>query len=47
MKSAKPSIGISKRSRGKTSTAAPAFAGQSTIKEIHVDPTIEIGRAHV
>ena len=40
MKSAKPSIRTSKRSRGKTSTAAPAFGDQSAIKEIRVDPTI-------
>ena len=38
MKSAKPSIGTSKRQRGEASTAAPTYGDQPATKEIHVDP---------
>ena len=42
MKSAKPSTGKSKRSRGETSTTAPTFGTMSTAKETFVDLTVVV-----
>ena len=38
MKSAEPSIGTSKSSRGEASTAAPTFGAMPATEEVHVDP---------
>ena len=42
MKSAEPSIGTSKRSKGEASSTAPAFGAMLVAKEIHVDLTTAV-----
>ena len=39
MKSAEPSTGTSKRSRGEASSTAPTSGAMPTTDEVHVDPT--------
>ena len=39
MKSAEPSTGTSKRSRGEATIAAPASSDLPDVEEVHVDPT--------
>ena len=45
MKSAKPSIEISKRPRGEASTVAPASGDQVVVEEIPIDPTAAVDPA--
>ena len=42
MKSAKPSTGMSKRSRGEASTIAPASGTTPAAEEMFVDPTASV-----